>query len=771
MRSLAFPLSVVLLVGVSTPARAAEPIRRWTFLISSDLDGALASPKCHPSAADRARARDLGNLAASLQTARAQAEGDGRTVVAAIQLGDFPGAGAVGRYLLSTPEGAARLSRFVGRLGFTDAILGDDFFNRAPALRARLLKALPGSGTHFLDATATCSQGPSCSLLAALPPRRMLEVDGLRVAIVGVTSDDVVTAIDPANAKGLSITPLTEALAAQAKEAKAAGAQVVVAAVHLQTDAGLRRMLASGTELGGTALILLNRIGQASELAAALEPVSGPAIAASGWTPTSVVRVDVDLAPSGGGFRVVRLATSRLDAAQPQLALHDEMRALDAEYCRALDRPLPARATKPVGVRAFLSFLLDQMRRHAHAEVAVTNELLLDTSVFPLRGAVSAADVFAAMPYADKLARARIEGGALRKLWLGSKTKAPLLAWAGIGEKKKQVFVNDRPLDDASTYELALPDYLARGGDALLGKRLAYETVKARGRALVLRQLALEALLDPRFGTRALAGGRRLDLAGRLRLSWSYGLALTGSDTYLTNSPGYTDPRIARPKAGAISGEATGRLDADARDQSVRLTALAKYGESWVEHAPPAETDDQAFVEALYRLRLVKRLEANAWWAPLPYAGGTLDTEFTQATGAPYRHEELGATVGVRLLPVRPLELKLGIGVRREVLDPNGRARYGLETGYDLPRFSPAKVHGLPVSIESSLDYFVYDLGGNPQHEGRFRARLLVPLGGPLALQAGLDLLLLKTGGQPYALLADSTLGLTVSFSGAQQRF
>jgi hypothetical protein len=187
--------------------------------------------------------------------------------------------------------------------------------------------------------------------------------------------------------------------------------------------------------------------------------------------------------------------------------------------------------------------------------------------------------------------------------------------------------------------------------------------------------------------------------------------------------------------------------------------------------AAPTETEDQLFTEALYRLRAVKRLLADAPWAPVPYLATTLDTEFVRNATAAFRHQELGGTVGVRLLPTRPLEIKLGVGARRELLAPEARTRWGLETGYDLPRFSPTKIRGLPVDVESGLDYFVSDLAGTPQHEGRLRARLLLPLGGPLAVSAGVDAIALKTGAQPFAFVSDASLGITARFDGARQQF
>src|SRR5690606_18144215 len=117
------------------------------------------------------------------------------------------------------------------------------------------------------------------------------------------------------------------------------------------------------------------------------------------------------------------------------------------------------------------------------------------------------------------------------------------------------------------------------------------------------------------------------------------------------------------------------------------------------------------------------------------------------------------------------LELKAGAGVRRQLLDPTGRNRYGLELGYELPRFSPVAMRGLPVDIESSLDYFVSDLAGDPQQEARFRIRVLLPLGGPLAFTAGFDLFALKQGASPFALVTDATLGLTARLDGGRQQF
>jgi len=764
------PWMTLCVMAASLRARAEDkPPISLTILAAGDLDGRLADPDC------RARApqgRGLAHLAASLSHARAEAESAGRIVLPPVFLGDFTGPAALGRFVMNQGGGAAAMASLAGRSGFRTLILGNHWLDRTPAEQIALAGALKTAGIQPLNANVTCRDRPDCDTLAALPAFTVLKGGGVSVAVVGAAGEDLAALIDPALLRGLTLAPAGAALATRAAEARSAGAGLVVGAVHTSGGpTGFSALAALQQAAAGVDLLLVNRLGEMAESGAVVLPASGPALVSIGAPPGTVVRVDFDLVAEGATFRAGGWHVEPVFSAEPDAALSGALGDLVVRYCDAWDRPLDVRAGGPVGVAEFLRMLLDELRRAARADVAFANLSIADPRVFPLEGRLSGADIHSALPWDDPVVRVSTTGAKLRSMRGRelARTGGPRVAFAGIGEKDGVVLVNDRPLDDAGRYSVAMPEFLSRGGDGMVTESLSVSPVLvAGGVGATVRGVMMSRLAGRQGDLREVFPA--LDLAGRIRWSWTGSTTLSAADTRLDNRTKDSDARLQRDASSALRGEATGKLEADTRDHVLRLTGRARYGRTAVGSAPATQTDDQAYAEALYRLRLPRRLLSERWFAPIPYLATTFDTVFVTPEGAPFHHMDVGGTAGLRFTPFRPLEIKAGAGVRKEVLDPAGRARPGVELGWDLPRFSPVRVRDLPVDVESGLDYFVSDLAGDRRQEARVRARLTVPLLGPLALTAGVDFVALHGAGD-WAWLSDATLGLTARLDGAHQQF
>jgi 2',3'-cyclic-nucleotide 2'-phosphodiesterase (5'-nucleotidase family) len=763
-------LAALAACALASPAGART--HRLTVLAASDLDGRLAAPECRD---EPASAPTLARLAAALARARAEAERDERRVVASVHLGDLSGPAALGRFVMGRDGGVERFVGLVARAGFTHLLLGNNFLDHEPKVVAAYAPALERAGITVLNANVTCTGRDDCEALERMPATARLEVEGLQVELVGATLEATFGAIDPAARQGLAVKPFATTVGGLAEAGRAAGSELVVAATHATRS---RNDLAStvllARQLGAVDVLLANHLGEATESVATVQPGDGPALAASGEQADGVMRLDLDVEEAGGRATVLRMTAVRVPALVPEPGLQAELRALVGEYCAAWSEPLAPVEESVVDGRGFLSFVLDRMREEGAAEVAAVNEGLADLGPFPLVAPLSRADVYEALPYDDHVVRADVTGARLRALWQRAGPRSALpqrLIFEGIAERDGGLWVNERPLVDGEKYTIALPDYVARGGDDLVGEPIQFKPVEREGAPLRVRESTLRSLAAPELASR-LVTGLGLDLAARPRFSWSGGLTLSAQDTRLVNKLEYPDEaRLGKAEASTLRGEATGRLDMDARDHAFRLTGRGVYARTSVSGAESKETEDQLFSEALYRHRAMRRQLEEAWWAPVPYLSARLDSELVRNAPPAFQHFELGATVGVRLLPVRPLEVKAGAGVRREMFDPAGRPRFGLELGYELPRFSPLKLSGLPIDVESNLDYFVSDPGGEARQEGRLRARLLLPLGGPIAVTAGFDVFVLKRGAQPFAVASDATVGITARFDGAAQAF
>lgn len=757
---------LLLAVLVAPPAVAIEQL---TLVVAGDLDGALAPASCAPG---EPSGRTLGHLAASIAEARAAAESDGRRVVAVVHLGDVTGPAAVGRFLTEEPDGARTLAGLVARAGVTHLLPGNNWFDRKATLLAELAPALQESGITLLSTNVRCEDREDCAAMQSLPAWTEVRLDDWRLAFAGALDPGVLASIDPGSREGLSATPLGSALSDRALAARTAGARVVVGFTHLVGGEPLDAIARIGEESRGIDLLVANRVAEAPDATAVFEFSTGGALVIAGRSPTHAVRIDLDVEREDGTTRVLSTRAVAVREMTPEPTLHADALAIRDAYCARLAKPLAAHTPRPLSPREFLSFVLDEIRLAARTELAAANAEVVDARIFPLDGAVTAADVFAALPYESELVRVEVPGAKLRTLFRNG--AAHNVAWAGISERDGKIFVNDRPLEDPMPYAIALPGYIARRSATYLGEALVFEPVSgSKGESLEVRALTLAALSNPARVAK-LGEGDGLDLANRPRWSWSSALTLGANDTRLANDATYDDVRLTRAIASTLRGEGTGRIDAHTSDHAVRLSGRARYGRTTVrteDGSTSSEAEDQIFGEALYRLSSLRTALGEAWYAPSPYASGALDTEFTRNDGAPWRRMEAAANLGVRLSPVRPIELKVGAGARRQLLDPDGRTRLGIELGYELPRFSPIRLRGLPVDVESGLDYFVADLAGETQQEGRLRARLLLPLGGPLSIAAGIDVLTLKRGDKPFAIVSDTTLGITARLDGARQQF
>lgn len=750
-------IAVVLSVSLSAAAET-----RLTLIAGADLDGALATASCRPEAP---LGPSIAHLAAALEQAEAAAQADGRSVLARVHLGDLSGPSALGRFLIREPRGPERFAALAARLGLDRVVAGNIWFDTNPKRTSALAAALSARGVEMMSSNVACAERLDCQAMEAMAAP-VVTPEG--VGLIGLLGDDVFPTIDPQEREGLNQTPVAKAIDVEARKARDAGARTVVAFLHLSSEGLLAPVVRLATEAKGVDLIVVNAVKDAASSLVVLDETQGAPIVVLGHAPHDATRIDFDLEEG----RVVELRARRVEASAPDVAMEAEVGAVRDAFCRALDVTLVESLPSPVAEVPFIDFVLDTMRRTARAEVAVVNRDAIDARALPLSGRVLAADVFAALPFEDQLVRVTLTGARLRALW-ASPARARL-GWAGVTERDGQIRVNERPLEDGQRYTVAMPDYVANGGAGLIGEPVPFTVVRnERGRALHLRAAVLDRMRQD-DAVEALTGRGRLDLSSVPRWTWSGAITLAANNTQLANAAAYEDARLKRSVASALKGEAAGRADAHTLDHALRFTGRARYGQSRVSDGGTtnvAETEDQIFGEALYRLSALQAWLEQAWYSPLPYASTSLDTEFVRNDSAAFRRLEWAGTVGLRMAPLKPLELKAGAGVRREILDPTGRNRFGLELGYELPRFSPISMRGLPVDIESGLDYFVSDPAGDARQEGRFRVRVLLPLGGPLAFTAGFDVFAFKQGAQPFAFVTDATLGLTARLDGGRQQF
>jgi 5'-nucleotidase len=181
-------------------------------------------------------------FAGYVDNVRKRREGDGGGVLL-VDAGDM----WQGTLESNLGEGAAMVQAYA-ELGYDAATIGNHEFDYGPvgpeatpqspdddprgALKARLREVrFPVVAANLLDAeTGERVQWPN------VDPSILREVAGIRVGIVGVTSEETLETTISANVKGLEVGPVAKTIEAQATRLREQGAQVIVVAAHAGGD-------------------------------------------------------------------------------------------------------------------------------------------------------------------------------------------------------------------------------------------------------------------------------------------------------------------------------------------------------------------------------------------------------------------------------------------------------------------------------------------------------------------------------------------------------
>jgi 2',3'-cyclic-nucleotide 2'-phosphodiesterase (5'-nucleotidase family) len=398
--------------------------------------------------------------------------------------------------------------RAMNALGYAASAVGNHEFDFGPVGA----HATAHAGEDPLGALRARAAEAAFPLLSAnisaeikLPWKRwhIVTVGGVKVGLVGGTSEDLFRTTIKPNLVGLRVEPLGPAVSSAAAEARRAGAQIVVAMVHAGGSCPHLNQPLSSENPGTTAgceddseLFRLARTLQArarggeggkvdalfgghthKALIAVVDglPVAQP-LAAVG-----VAEIDLEIigGKPTGRYRVLPNLVLR---AGPKLVPDEKIAAtFAADVTRAAEkRAAPVGVTLPDGMpRAFAresplgNLVADLVRQAGHAQLALVNGGGLRADL-PL-GPLTYGALFEALPFDNKLATVEIEGGALRRmLQRNLESDRGILSISGArvsarcqkGGLAVELTLDDgKPLEDARRYRVATSDFLALGGD------------------------------------------------------------------------------------------------------------------------------------------------------------------------------------------------------------------------------------------------------------------------------------------------------------------
>lgn len=504
-----------------------------TILGTNDLHGALER---------------LPIFAGFVANARAARAADGGAVIV-VDGGDM----FQGTLESNLGEGAAVI-RAYNQIGYAAAAIGNHEFDFGPvgplatpasseddargALKARAAEArFPLVSSNILDQkTGARIRWPN------MPASAVIEAAGVKVGIVGASTEGTPHTTMAANFEGLAMAPTAAAIAEEARRLRAQGARVIIVAAHIgskcksfddpddlstcERDEELFRVI-GGLPPGAVDVFVGGHTHQAMA-----HRVGGVAVIESYASGRAFGRVDLQVSPDGG--------VTSVKIHKPHV------------MCGELDRPVPAAACQPgdyEGRPVVPDPAVQQIAREALAAAAEQrSEKLGVTLQRPVKrsysqesaegnwfcdlmlvaqpeaqvsltnggglradlpaGELEYGQLYEAIPFDNRFAIVEMKGAHLRALVTSNLTRGgAILSWGNLAAKARckgdrldvQITVGGKPLADAATYRLATSDFLASGGDGLIGRlKLPEGSVKVTD--VIIRD-AIADVLRKRKGT------------------------------------------------------------------------------------------------------------------------------------------------------------------------------------------------------------------------------------------------------------------------------
>jgi 5'-nucleotidase len=479
--------------------------RTLTIIGTSDLHGALE------------RLPLIAGYVANVRAARA-ADGGGVLLVDGGDL--FQGT------LESNLAEGADVVRAYNRMGYAASALGNHEFDYGPvgpavtakdgedprgALKARIAEAkFPFLVTDIADDTTNAPIAwPNTA------PSTMVDVAGIKVGIVGASTESTPYTTMPANFKGLHMMPAAAGIEREAKALRGRGAQVIVVIAHIGAECRDLHHHDDTSSCDRSAELfhvidvlpkgLVDVFVAGHTHAAVAHVIRGVATIESYSSGRAFGRVDLRMV--GGHVENTTIFEPELPCpldedhnaiplaqchphdyeGKPVVADADVQKIVDEAIAHAgvrrdekLGVTLAGTITKAYGTESAEGDLVTELMLAARpdADVAMTNGGGLRQDL--PAGELTYGQLFAAMPFDNRFALVDVTGKQLRKIVKANLGKGGgILSWAGLtararckdGQLDLSIAVRGKPIDPAGKYVIATSDFLASGGDAMFGKQ------------------------------------------------------------------------------------------------------------------------------------------------------------------------------------------------------------------------------------------------------------------------------------------------------------
>ncbi|MCE5265581.1 MAG: 5'-nucleotidase C-terminal domain-containing protein [Deltaproteobacteria bacterium] len=310
-----------------------------------------------------------------------------------------------------------------------------------------------------------------CPPLLTIPLR-----DGLALTVIGVTTEEFLSITEPGNVARLGVTGALSAVRQAYEQVHTRGPVVILSHNKHRIDREIAAALPDlAAIIGGHDQVLLSPY----------EQVGSVPIFQAFERGIYLGRIDLRIDPASGKVSLVNYAYLPITA---EIAPDPQVAAIVAAYQEKLGsrfREVIGRAeTLLNGERgkiryeetALGDFVADIMASHTGAPIALVNAGAMRTSI--QKGPVTVEDVFRTVPFPNELVVIELTGTeieqALQRAVSGSRPDEDggFLQVSGIAfEVKGRTAVNIRvgadqqPLQPRTVYRVAVPDFLANGGD------------------------------------------------------------------------------------------------------------------------------------------------------------------------------------------------------------------------------------------------------------------------------------------------------------------
>jgi 2',3'-cyclic-nucleotide 2'-phosphodiesterase (5'-nucleotidase family) len=318
--------------------------------------------------------------------------------------------------------------------------------------------------------------GANVEGLGILKPYVIKDINGIRIAIIGVTTEDTPASTHPRNVTGLKFLSPMDAVNKYTVELKnTADIILVLSHIGYQVD----RTLAE--QVKGIDVI----VGGHSHTRVDKPSVVGKTILVQAWEHGKVLGV-LDLTLDNG--KIIK-AEGHLEEIRPDIGKEDwDVLAVVQKYKQKVDAVLGERVGETEvdldgqNVRRAETnlgdLITDIIRQASGADVAILNGGGIRTSI--KKGEIKVKDVYSVLPFDNYIVAIRLTGREIQEaLEHGvsaierEEGRFPQVSGvvftyspsADIGSRVKEVIVSGKPLDPDKEYSVATNDFLAAGGD------------------------------------------------------------------------------------------------------------------------------------------------------------------------------------------------------------------------------------------------------------------------------------------------------------------